>query len=247
VSVTNADKDEVAYYEYDAWGNTMTEAEIGDVDNPYRYSTKEWDEKSGLYYFGARYYSPEIGRWIRRDPLGTTESLNLYPYVMNSPTNSLDPYGRSIWDWFTRAKKMRDLYKKLNNAVWRSGHAKECHDLWEQIRGCGERDAIQSLCYGCCEELWGILSEIWKPSSAWEQAAKMQWLTTCTVSCYEKSWPMGLQEPRGGSSQNMLLFALTYALAAGSEGTMFPSFWRDRYYIWDPFSGTWTIWGGGGM
>jgi len=34
------------------------------VDNPYRYSTKEWDEKSGLYYFGARYYSPEIGRRV---------------------------------------------------------------------------------------------------------------------------------------------------------------------------------------
>lgn len=36
----------------------MTEAEVSGVDNAYRYSTKEWDEKAGLYYFGARYYSP---------------------------------------------------------------------------------------------------------------------------------------------------------------------------------------------
>jgi RHS repeat-associated protein len=49
----------------------MTEAEKTGVDNPYRYSTKEWDEKSGLYYLGARYYSPEIGRWTQRDLIAT--------------------------------------------------------------------------------------------------------------------------------------------------------------------------------
>jgi len=63
VALTDGDGNLAAYYEYDAWGNTMTEAEVSDVDNPYRYSTKEWDEKSGLYYFGARYYYPEAGRW----------------------------------------------------------------------------------------------------------------------------------------------------------------------------------------
>jgi RHS repeat-associated protein len=46
---------------------TRTRVKKIGVDNPYRYSTKEWDEKSGLYYFGARYYSPEIGRWTQRD------------------------------------------------------------------------------------------------------------------------------------------------------------------------------------
>ena len=51
--------------------NTVTEMEKSGVDKPYRYSTKEWDEKSGLYYFGFRYYYPEIGRWIQRDPAGS--------------------------------------------------------------------------------------------------------------------------------------------------------------------------------
>jgi len=61
VALTDGNGKPTAYYEYDAWGNVMTEAERSGVENPYRYSTKEWDEKSGLYYFGARYYSPEIG------------------------------------------------------------------------------------------------------------------------------------------------------------------------------------------
>jgi len=48
----------------------VTEAQKTGVENPYRYSTKEWDEKSGLYYFGARYYSPEIGRWTYTNRIG---------------------------------------------------------------------------------------------------------------------------------------------------------------------------------
>jgi RHS repeat-associated protein len=94
VALTDATGKLAAYYEYDAWGNTMTEAEKTGVDNPYRYSTKEWDEKSGLYYFGARYYSPEIGRWTQRDPAGTVDGLNVYTYVGNASSNMIDPDGR---------------------------------------------------------------------------------------------------------------------------------------------------------
>jgi RHS repeat-associated protein len=94
VALSDAYGELAAFYEYDACGNTMTEAEKSEVDNPYRYSTKEWDEKSGIYYFGARYYSPEIGRWTQRDPAGTVDGLNLYTHVWNSPVNTLDPWGR---------------------------------------------------------------------------------------------------------------------------------------------------------
>ena len=45
--MTDGDADEVAIYEYDSFGNVLTEAEVSGVDNPYRYSTKEWDENSG--------------------------------------------------------------------------------------------------------------------------------------------------------------------------------------------------------
>ncbi len=93
VALTDGTGKLAAYYEYDAWGNTMTQARKSGVDNPYRYSTKEWDEKSGLSYFGARYYSPEIGRWTQRDPLGEVDGLNLYAYCKADPAGRLDPLG----------------------------------------------------------------------------------------------------------------------------------------------------------
>ncbi len=93
MSLTNGTGKLAAYYEYDAWGNVMTEAEKTGVENPYRYSTKEWDKKSGLSYFGARYYSSEIGRWTQRDPAGTVDGLNLYAHVANDPVGYIDPSG----------------------------------------------------------------------------------------------------------------------------------------------------------
>ncbi len=93
VALTDGNGELAAYYEYDAWGNMMTEAEKSGVDNPYRHSTKEWDEHSGLYYFGARYYYPKVGRWTRRDPAGTVDGLNLYLYARNSPIALVDALG----------------------------------------------------------------------------------------------------------------------------------------------------------
>jgi RHS repeat-associated protein len=93
VALTDGDGDLAAFYEYDAWGNTMTEAQVSGVDNLYRYSTKEWDEKSALYYFGFRYYSPEVGRWTQRDPVGIEDGVNLYPYVADEPVSRIDAWG----------------------------------------------------------------------------------------------------------------------------------------------------------
>jgi len=96
VALTDGSAKLAAYYEYDAWANTMTtriRVKKTGVENPYRYSTKEWDEKSGLYYFGARYYSPEIARWTQRDPAGIVDGLNLYASLSNSPPNVLDRWG----------------------------------------------------------------------------------------------------------------------------------------------------------
>jgi len=93
VALTDGNGKLAASYEYDAWGNTMTQAQKTVVDNPYRYSTKEWEGKSGLYYFGFRYYRPETGRWTQRDPVRDAESLNLCAYVRNEPVGNVHPLG----------------------------------------------------------------------------------------------------------------------------------------------------------
>lgn len=59
----------------------------------YRYAGKERDDATGLYYYGARYYQPGVGRWLSADPSGPDDGLNLYTYVGNNPIVYADPSG----------------------------------------------------------------------------------------------------------------------------------------------------------
>jgi RHS repeat-associated protein len=59
----------------------------------YRYSGKEQDEESGLYYFGARHYAAGLCRWASTDPLGFVSGLNLYGFASNTPLSHQDPDG----------------------------------------------------------------------------------------------------------------------------------------------------------
>jgi len=60
----------VARYHYDPYGNTLSASGPLAEANLYRFSSKEWHANSGLYYYGYRYYDPNLQRWINRDPLG---------------------------------------------------------------------------------------------------------------------------------------------------------------------------------
>jgi RHS repeat-associated protein len=59
----------------------------------YRYTGKQRDEESGLYYHGARYYAPWLVRWVSCDPLGSVDGPNLYIYASNNPVHLHDPTG----------------------------------------------------------------------------------------------------------------------------------------------------------
>jgi RHS repeat-associated protein len=63
------------------------------AEKRYRYTGKERDGESGLYYHGARYYAPWLAKWISCDPLGTVDGSNLYTYGKNNPINFQDPTG----------------------------------------------------------------------------------------------------------------------------------------------------------
>ena len=80
-----------AAYAYDVFGNLLSKS--GTLEQPYRFSTKQYDDKTGLSYFGYRFYAPESGRWMTRDPLGEVASPNLYAFVKNDPINRYDPTG----------------------------------------------------------------------------------------------------------------------------------------------------------
>jgi RHS repeat-associated protein len=62
----------------------------------YRFTCKERDEGSGLYYHGARYYAAWLGRWITADPLFLVDGVNLYIYVKSNPVQFIDSTGLEI-------------------------------------------------------------------------------------------------------------------------------------------------------
>ena len=88
--------DIITFEEYFPYGGTSFIAGRNkrDIDlKEYRYSGKERDDFTGLYYFGYRYYAHWIGGWLNPDPLGPEDSVNLYLYVHNNPINLVDPNG----------------------------------------------------------------------------------------------------------------------------------------------------------
>jgi RHS repeat-associated protein len=60
---------------------------------PFRFSTKYTETESGLLYYGYRFCSPLIGRWISRDPSDENSGDSLYSFAGNNGVNSLDPNG----------------------------------------------------------------------------------------------------------------------------------------------------------
>jgi RHS repeat-associated protein len=63
------------------------------MTNSFRYTGREWDQETGLYYYRARYYDPSIGRFISEDPAGYNAGMNVYRYVRNNPLLFVDPLG----------------------------------------------------------------------------------------------------------------------------------------------------------
>lgn len=51
----------------------------------------------GLGYWGYRYYSPRLGRWVNRDPIEEQDGANVYTYIENAPPYFVDPMGREHW------------------------------------------------------------------------------------------------------------------------------------------------------
>jgi len=83
----------LAMYEYDPYGNVTSEMGSYATANAWRFSTKQFDAETGLGYWGYRYYSPTLGRWISRDPIEEGDGPNVYAYVADAPSQDTDYLG----------------------------------------------------------------------------------------------------------------------------------------------------------
>lgn len=110
VGITDASGNIVDKYTYDSWGKLISIKDASDVDkttdtafigyiNPLRYRGYYYDSETGLYYLNARYYDPEVGRFISADET-LAGGYNLFEYCYDNPVNFYDYNGKAPGDLF---------------------------------------------------------------------------------------------------------------------------------------------------
>jgi RHS repeat-associated protein len=78
-------------YTYDSLGNVTNFT--GTLKNPFQYTGRDYDAETGLRYYRARYYDPQVGRFISEDPRRFDGGIDFYRYVSNNVPNKIDPFG----------------------------------------------------------------------------------------------------------------------------------------------------------
>ena len=109
----------------DSFGNGS-----GSVRTRYNYTGREADADTGLHYYRARFYDPQLGRFISEDPIGfNSGQMNLFSYVGNNPTNSVDPTG--LWERAVHMAIINEAFKCLGErAIENLENANDEVDGW---------------------------------------------------------------------------------------------------------------------
>jgi len=182
-----------AKYLYDPYGNTLSLSGPLASANTYRFSSKEWNADSGLYYYLYRYYDPNLQRWLNRDPIGEhgfesvrniialrnwrvlqdvplREDPNYYLFDGNSPVIK--------WDYL-------GLYSCTA----------ECYSQFDKDVGKMEADLYKCLAWGagfCTARRGGYMCYVWAAVGCGDKAALQEWaiaarlagcLSGCPSSC----------------------------------------------------------------
>ena len=91
VNVCTSNQTQLAKYTFSPFGEVLLKE--GEFNSRYQFSTKEYDSITGLNYYGYRFYAPDMGRWISRDPAGERGGVDLYCFIDNELMNFVDSFG----------------------------------------------------------------------------------------------------------------------------------------------------------
>ncbi len=124
----------ITYEEYHPYGTTAFHTAYGAAEvsaKRYRYTGKEKDEETGLYYHGARYFAAWLGRWTAVDPAGVVDGPNLYRYSRDNPVCFSDPGGTQ-----TQVENTADPTNPLNFVsfeAFREANPNQPDDVLRQV------------------------------------------------------------------------------------------------------------------
>jgi RHS repeat-associated protein len=90
--VRASDNSVQARYDYTPFG-TLRSGSFDNVGNSLQFAARQYDSETGMSYFRARYYDPQMGRFLSEDPIGLAGGINPYSYAANDPINGSDPSG----------------------------------------------------------------------------------------------------------------------------------------------------------
>ena len=93
--ITNLEGEVVQHIEYVPFGEVFIEERNNIWNTPYLFNAKEFDEETGLYYYGARYYEPRLSLWMSTDPREEDDvNISTYAYCGDNPIRFKDPDGK---------------------------------------------------------------------------------------------------------------------------------------------------------
>ncbi|MBR4251276.1 MAG: RHS repeat protein, partial [Kiritimatiellae bacterium] len=120
-------------HEYEGFGHEIGEQSGYSEIPPFRFRTRFQECQIGVLYYGFRYYSTLLGRWLARDRLGVRGDINTYAYANNSPCSSIDIHGNLTI-------REEELVKEINSNIqgphgaggYESGEQLECSCTGEE-------------------------------------------------------------------------------------------------------------------
>ena len=96
--ITNLDGEVAQHIEYVPFGEVFIEERNNMWNTPYLFNAKEFDEETGMYYYGARYYEPKLSLWMSTDPMQAKyPHISTYCYTFNNPIKFIDPNGKDSY------------------------------------------------------------------------------------------------------------------------------------------------------
>ncbi|MBY0312669.1 MAG: RHS repeat-associated core domain-containing protein [Phycisphaerales bacterium] len=209
--------EQVAEYRYGPFGEHRGQSGRMASKMPFRWSTKFADNETGLSYYGYRYYSASIGRWISRDPIGERDHPNRFCFVRNQASSRVDPIGLMTYSFrfvsepdpiirrpvppLNTRTRIEDGIEYIRNGTWHSSWNFSAYS-WPDIAG-GNMKCCQLQISGSLKDRWYWAIEAAVAEELRELAIEERWWRDFAVGVNAWKWataddkhvPCDLTEP----------------------------------------------------